>query len=298
MADVAGPRTLEVDLPRLRASALAWGPDDGPLVLCLHGFPDTAWTWRAVAPLLAAQGYRVVAPFLRGYPPTARPDDRDFHVGALMSDAIEWHAALGADDRAAVVGHDWGALAAHGLAAHGRSPFSRVVAMAVPAPVALFRPWPHPLRWIRAVGPQLLLSWYTVVLALPGSDRLVPRLVPFLWRRWSPGHDAAEDLELLAAAMATREGRQAMVAPYRATIRVNRPDRAYRALQADAFRAARVPVRYLHGADDGCVHAGFAERARAVLPQPDVHVVPGAGHFLQVERPDVVAALLLDHLAP
>src|SRR3954465_5483310 len=92
---------------------LADGPEDGPLALCLHGFPDSAWTWRHLLPELAAAGYRAVAPFLRGYAPTSIPDDGLYQSGAVASDAIALHAALGGGDDAVVIGHDWGALAAY-----------------------------------------------------------------------------------------------------------------------------------------------------------------------------------------
>ena len=72
---------------------LEWGPPDGRLVVALHGFPDTAWTWRHVAPLLADAGLRVAAPFLRGYAPSEIPADRDYSVRALAADAVALHAA-------------------------------------------------------------------------------------------------------------------------------------------------------------------------------------------------------------
>src|SRR5262245_60103212 len=81
----------------------------GPLALCLHGFPDSAHTWRHLLPMLADAGYRAVAPFLRGYAPsTVSPDDR-YQVGVLGLDAIALHDALGGDGDAAIIGHDWGA---------------------------------------------------------------------------------------------------------------------------------------------------------------------------------------------
>ena len=68
---------LTLTLSHLDVAALSWGPPDGRLVLCLHGFPDSAWVWRAMAPLLAEQGMRVVAPFSRGYAPTGPAPDGD-----------------------------------------------------------------------------------------------------------------------------------------------------------------------------------------------------------------------------
>lgn len=77
---MSAPETIALDLGHLTVHALTWSRPDGRLVLCLHGFPDSPWGWRRFAPLLAEHGYRVVAPFSRGYAPTGPPDG-DYHVG-------------------------------------------------------------------------------------------------------------------------------------------------------------------------------------------------------------------------
>jgi len=100
------PRTIET--PALTFQALEEG--DGPLVLCLHGFPDDARTWRHQVPALVGAGYRVVAPFMRGYAPTSRPADGRYDAMALGEDVAALLEALGADD-AIVIGHDLGAAA-------------------------------------------------------------------------------------------------------------------------------------------------------------------------------------------
>src|SRR3954447_4475484 len=69
----------------------------GPLALCLHGFPDSAWTWRFLLPVLADAGFHAVAPFLRGYAPTQVPADGAYETGALVADAVALHEALGGD---------------------------------------------------------------------------------------------------------------------------------------------------------------------------------------------------------
>ena len=89
----------------------------GPLVLMLHGFPDTAHTWDDLRSRIAAKGYRAVSPFMRGYHPTAIPD-RDADQETLARDALALVDALGASE-AVVIGHDWGASAAYGAAALG-----------------------------------------------------------------------------------------------------------------------------------------------------------------------------------
>src|SRR5947209_9869516 len=88
----------------------------GPLVLLLHGFPDTAHTWDEVRPALAGAGYRAVSPFMRGYFPTAIPADGKYDSETLGRDALALIEALG-EKQAVVVGHDWGASAAYAAAA-------------------------------------------------------------------------------------------------------------------------------------------------------------------------------------
>jgi len=92
---------------------------EGPLALCLHGFPDTAHGWRHLLPALADAGYRAVAPFQRGYAPTSVPADGLFQSGVLGVDANALHAPLGATADAVIIGHDWGASGTHAAAASG-----------------------------------------------------------------------------------------------------------------------------------------------------------------------------------
>ena len=132
------PRWIDVHAPAVQLKALTWGPPDGPIALCLHGFPDTAYGWRNFAPRLAESGWRVVAPFMRGYAPSSIPSDGSYHVGALMDDALQVRSAAGGTERDVVIGHDWGAMAANGLAAMPDSPFAKAVIMSVP-PAAAFR---------------------------------------------------------------------------------------------------------------------------------------------------------------
>src|SRR5437899_12980405 len=104
-------KKIEITANGLKFSALAEGPSNGPLALCLHGFPDSAWTWRYLLPELAAAGFRAVAPFMRGYAPTNVPSDGRYQTGALATDALALHDVLGGDGDAVIVGHDWGAAA-------------------------------------------------------------------------------------------------------------------------------------------------------------------------------------------
>jgi pimeloyl-ACP methyl ester carboxylesterase len=288
------PEVLEIDLPEVTLSALAWGPADGPVVVALHGFPDTAWTWRHLGPHPADLGWRVVAPHLRGYSPSGLPRDRCFHVAAVMADAVGLHERLGGDDRAVLVGHDWGAIAANALAGSDESPFGRVVTLAVP-------PLPAMAGFdARLVLRQVRSSWYTVFNQLPLlPERTHERLVRKLWRDWSPGYDARDDLRHVLEAMAAPGHRSAPFDYYRAMVRPWKVPEPYRPWLATLDAMPTRPLLYLHGADDGCLRLGYAEKAAASLRNlAEVVVVPDAGHFLQVEQPAVVNRLVADFVGP
>src|SRR3954471_20894397 len=83
------------------------GPTDGPLALCLHGFPDHAPTWEPLMADLADAGYHAVAPWMRGYAPTGLAPDGNYQVASLALDALALADAFAGDDGGAVlIGHD------------------------------------------------------------------------------------------------------------------------------------------------------------------------------------------------
>jgi pimeloyl-ACP methyl ester carboxylesterase len=276
---------------------LSWGPKDAPIALCLHGFPDTAYGWRRVAPHLVDAGYRVVAPFLRGYAPSSIPSDGDYHMGAVMDDALHVLDAVGPTGRDVIVGHDWGSYAATGLAAMPDSPFVKAVLMALPPTIA-FRPrrGVRVARSLPAILPgQALLSWYIAYFQLPVlPEQSTDWILPLLWRRWSPGYDAAEDIEAVRAAIGAPANWRAALELYRAAFRPNvRPE--YADLHRYADRSPQLPTLYLHGRDDGCMTVKLVDRVPAVLDGGGgVAVVENAGHFLQLEQPEVVARHIID----
>ncbi|MGH9005868.1 MAG: alpha/beta fold hydrolase, partial [Acidimicrobiia bacterium] len=160
-----------------------------PLALCLHGFPDSAWTWRHLLPSLAAAGYRAVAPWMRGYAPTTVPADGHYQSAVLGLDACALHEALGGGDDAVLIGHDWGAFAAYAAAHHG-TPWRRVVTLAVPPPATITSGF--------LTYDQLRRSWYMFLFQHPLAELAVPMddlaFIERLWADWSPGYDASADL--------------------------------------------------------------------------------------------------------
>lgn len=296
---MADQESLDLALPRLRMRALAWGPTDGRLMLCLHGFPDSAHSWRRVAPLLAEAGYRVVAPFMRGYAPSAVPADGNYHVGALVSDVLDLYDALDGGPDAVLVGHDWGAFAANAVAAYPNSPFDAVVSMSVPPLAAMSRTRFGAARTVRMSLIQLRMSWYIMYFQLPGlPERTLHRVIPRLWRDWSPaGTDIAEDVATTLAALPTPEHRAAAVGYYRALVRPGGIGAPYAEFDWYLRELPCAPILYLHGTDDGAMQVGYTEQLLNALPAGSaVRIIDGAGHFLQVDRPAEVAAAILDHV--
>lgn len=293
------PRWIDVTTSDVHLRALSWGPDDAPIALCLHGFPDTAHGWRKVAPSLVAAGWRVVAPFMRGYAPSSVSSDGSYHVGALMDDALRVLEAAGPTGRDVLIGHDWGAIAGAGLAAMPDSPFTKAVIMSVP-PAATFRGRvPDAGHLLARLPRQLLRSWYIMYFQLPSlPERSASWVVPRLWRQWSPGYDAAEDVALVLDAIGAPENWRAALGYYRATIRGSKPPARYLDLHQHWLSPPLLPTLYLHGADDGCASADYTRWVEPGLPPGSrAEIVEGAGHFMQLDRPDEVARLIADFVA-
>lgn len=297
------PRWLDISTPAVQLRALVWEPEDAPdapIALCLHGFPDTAYGWRKLAAELVGAGWRVVAPFMRGYVPSSLPVDGSYHVGALMDDALHVLRAAGPTGRDVLIGHDWGAIAGAGLAAMPDSPFAKTVIMSVPMSAA-FRPLgrvPDGPALAARLPRQLARSWYILYFQLPGlPERSASWVVPRLWRQWSPGYPAAEDQRHVDAAIGAAPRWRAALGYYRATVRNTRPPARYADLHRYWLQAPVRPTLYLHGRDDGCATADYERWVRRILPPgSDTAIIDHAGHFLQLEQPGVVARRIVDFI--
>jgi pimeloyl-ACP methyl ester carboxylesterase len=280
----------------LHISYFAAGLDnDGPLVICLHGFPDSAHTWRHLLPRLADAGYRAVAPFLRGYAPTEVPTDGRFQTAASAMDALALRDALGGGADSVIIGHDWGAVITH-IAANVRpDAFAKVVTMAVPPGNAVGVAFLSNL-------PQIKRSWYMFFFQHPFADFVVGAndlaYIDMLWADWSPGFVATEELALLKPSLRDPANLQAALGFYRATLGAGYNDPALQSAQDMSSTIPPQPLLYLHGRTDGCMGAEVAEFAAAELTSnARAHFVDGAGHFLHLEKPNEVNDIILSFLA-
>jgi pimeloyl-ACP methyl ester carboxylesterase len=270
---------------RVEANGIEFGfleAGSGPLALCLHGFPDSAHTWRYLLPELARAGFRGVAPFMRGYAPTAIPQDGDYRMDALIADANELHEALGGDGRAVLIGSDWGAEAAYGAGSLAPDRWRRLVTIAVP-PAALDE------RLFGDPGQRERFS-YLFQMKTPRAEETAAAdgmaFLDRLWSAWSPGYDAAQDLRLVKRSLRDPANLMAAIGYYRAE-------------EPAASGVAPQPTLYLHGDRDGCIDPALVVDAEEHLsPGSRLQAVEGAGHFLQVERPTQVNGLILAWIDP
>lgn len=275
----------------LKFSAIAQG--SGPLVLCLHGFPDNARSYRCQLPALAEAGYRAVSVTLRGYEPASQPTDGSYRLADLAGDVLAFLDQLQVDE-AHLVGHDWGAAIAYTAGAFAPSRFKSLTAMAVP----------HSGRFLtEAFGypRQLRLSRYILFFQLRGlSDYVVEKndfaYIRGLWRNWSPGWKPAKnELESVIETFRQCGVKNAALGYYRAALSPLSLPLTRRARKATRFQV-RVPTLALTGARDGCIDSEVFQKLMYEEDFPDgleVRQVSGAGHFLHQEQPQAVNELLL-----
>jgi pimeloyl-ACP methyl ester carboxylesterase len=272
---------------------------DGPLALCVHGFPDSPFSYRYLLPALAEAGYRAVAPFNRGFAPTELPDDRHHvHSSMMVADQIGLHEALNGDSDAVLIAHDWGTVGAWGAAGKEPERWRRVVILNIP-PFAIFGENIVKYDQIK----RSFYFWYfqmqRVVEDMVSADNFA--FIDRIWADWSPGYDASEDLPKVKECIREPEYLQAALGYYWGQFdptRFGSPEWA--AEQAAAWgKDITQPTLYLHGTQDGC-HGMTQEQVDRVPqhcgPGSVSELIDGVGHFLMVERPTDINKRILDFL--
>src|SRR3954470_7375962 len=297
----------------------------GPLALCLHGFPDSPWTYRHLLPELARAGYRAVAPFNRGFEPTELPADRHHvHTSTMVADSLALNEALGGGPDSVLIAHDWGAVAAWGAAGQAPDSWGRCVILNIPPfEITHGNAGQAPDSWGRCVNvnippfeifgenivtyDQIKRSFYFWYFQLqhvvePSISANDFEFIDRIWGDWSPGYDAGEDLPLVKDCIRDPRHLQAALGYYWGQFD---PTRFGSADWADEQQAAwgshSLPARtlYLHGTSDGC-HGMTAEQVARVPdycgPGSDSELIEGVGHFMLVERPQEINARIVGFL--
>lgn len=241
----------------------------GPLVLCLHGFPDTAWGFSDTLSALANAGFRAVAPFMRGYAPTGVAPDGDYSVLALAQDVLALIEVLGETD-AIVVGHDWGGLAAYTAANVAPSRIRKLVVMCVP----------HMAGSSMSVA-QIGKSWYVWFFQLPWwpEQALAKRnfhFIDMLYRRWSPSwRFAADATDPVKKALSAPGAVRAALGYYRAMVRGST-----HGVRSAMSQRTLVPALVMAGEQDGSIDIGqFDNVRRAYGTEFHFKRFADAGHF-------------------
>jgi pimeloyl-ACP methyl ester carboxylesterase len=264
---------------------------EGPLVVLVHGFPEHWYSWRAQIPALAAAGFRVVAPDMRGYNLSSRPRG----VSSYSSDKLAADVAGLIEERgersALLVGHDWGAAVAWMTAMNHPEFVERLAILNLPHPRRLLRAFRDPR--------QLARSWYMFFFQLPWLPELATRARHWqalrrpLERDSRPGAFTDGDLERYVEAWSVPGAITAMLNYYRAAFRQT-PWSAERGM-----RPVTAPTLVIFGEQDHYLRHQLAEPYPDDVPNLDRVVrLPGVSHFVQNDAPEEVNRLLIEFFSP
>jgi pimeloyl-ACP methyl ester carboxylesterase len=262
---------------------LVAGPKNGPVVFLLHGFPQTSYEWRHQLPVLAGAGFRVLAPDQRGYSPGARPSQVEaYAVADLVGDVLAIADVLGAE-RFHVVGHDWGAAVAWGLAGVAPERVLTVTPVSVPHPAAFAQVVADPASCQHAAS-----AYFDFFVTPAATDYFVANDAAGL--RAVYAGIPAEDVQVYVDALGTREAIDAALNWYRANI-------ADRRFVGPVLGAVRVPTLFLWGDQDTALCRDGVDLTEQFVEAPyRLQVLEGVNHWVPENAPDQVNTRLLEHL--
>ena len=300
-----------------------WEAGSGSLVVCCHGFPELGFSWRHQVEALAAAGFRAVAPDMRGYGGTDAPEGAEaYAMSQLVADMVALVHALG-ETHAVVVGHDWGAPVAWHCALLRPDVFRAVAGLSVPfTPRREGRP---PIAVFRAIAKAMGKDFYMLRFQDPAIEAELEADVERTLRSAFWSYDGATPAEKRGSGFIDPERSflEAMAPPERLPTWMSEEDLA---VYVDAFSAKGFsgPVNWYRNLDRNWEQLAFVQGKRIEVPAlfmvgeadpvrgytgsgeqelpdwvPDLRaqvVVPGAGHWLQQERPDAVNAALIGFL--
>jgi pimeloyl-ACP methyl ester carboxylesterase len=285
---------LAISTRRIQANGFDFAVDEAGegdrLALCLHGFPESRFSWRFQLPLLAQMGYRAWAPDLRGYGET-EPKPRDvasYRVERLMQDVAALIDASGARE-VTLIGHDWGAGLAWTFAANRIRPLERLVIMNVPHP-AVFA------EHLRRSPRQMLRSWYMAFFQVPGlperamtanGARAIRRA--FLGMAVDKSNFTRDVLDRYAADARRPGAMTGMVNWYRAA--AQSPGKL-----AGPWPTIETPALVIWGEADAALGVELLDGTEAHVRDLTVKRLPKVSHWVQQEAPEAVNAILREWL--
>ena len=276
--------TTQITVGSFSFDALADGPEDGEVVLLLHGFPQTSLLWREQIAALAGAGYRAVAPDQRGYSPGARPPAvDDYALSELVGDVVGMADALGTD-RFHLVGHDWGGAIAWHVAGRHPERLRTLTVVSTPHPVALSRAYRGELG-----GDQAQRSSYVAAFREPDSqDRLLENDAAVFRLLFDASGMPAGRADPYIEALGTPEALGAALNWYRAA----------KLDDAAGLGPITVPTLYVWSTDDLALSSEAAEATAELVDGPySFAVLEGVSHWVAENAPGRLNELLLDHLS-
>ena len=264
--------------------SIAAGPENGPVVVLLHGFPEFWYGWRKQIEPLASAGFRVIVPDQRGYNLSSKPSGvASYSVPELVSDVIAIADQLG-QSKIYLAGHDWGAAVAWSTALLHPQRIAKLAVVNVPHPSVM-------RRYVFTRLRQTIRSWYMFFFQIPWFPEAVFSAFEFrmgaraLLRSSRPGAFSDDDLAQYRAAWSQPGALTSMIRWYRAAfrVRVKFPD-----------RIVRVPTRILWGERDQFLLAEMAKESLRYCANAELYTFAGATHWLQHEEPARVSQLLVE----
>jgi pimeloyl-ACP methyl ester carboxylesterase len=284
MTDTITTDTLELAYEHSQPT----GTDERTPVVLVHGFPDSPTSWAPIAKTLASNGHRVIAPYLRGFEPTRFLDDatpRSGQLAAIVQDLADLLDGLDLD-KVILVGQDWGARAAQGIAATQPERVEHLVTLGG-----------YAIGWDQTGQPptytQIQALWYQFFLQSGWGEGMLHAepegFSRHLWHTWSPTwHDADKAFEHAKLAIGGHEFAPIVLSAYRD----DPTDDRYADLEQHLAERPTIDVAttIIYGADDGIEPDGpdldaDKEMFTDLIAQ---HVIEDAGHFVHAEKPDVV----------
>jgi len=287
MSTVVGVQFERVETNGVSLHVARAGPEDGPLVILLHGFPEFWYGWRSQIGPLAGAGYRVWVPDQRGYNLSDKPSPvAAYALDTLTADVIGLIDAAGRE-RATLIGHDWGGIVAWWAALRHPDRLERVAVLNAPHPAVMRR---HAIRH----PSQLLKSWYILFFQLPRLPEASLRrgnwngLERALRETSRPGTFPEAELALYRTAWSEPKALTSMIHWYRALVR-------HQPRPPDDLRV-RIPSLLIWGARDHFLNRELATSSASLCEDGHLELIEEATHWVQHEEPDRVNRLLLDFL--